>query len=280
MLTRILTAGVLIPLLILILFFSGTVVFPIAWALLGVMAVCEMLRALGVLRDVCLTFPAYPIALGMPFAAYYLSDVKSIWLILFGALTFFLLWLYTVAIFRRGALLFSSVSSIFTSVLYIAVGFLSISLLRYHTEAGKYLYLLVFIAPWVTDTFAYFTGRFLGRHKLIPEISPKKTVEGAIGGTLFGILSFVVFGLIMRFSLGHDPNYVVLAISGALCAFISQIGDLIASLIKREKGVKDYGSIFPGHGGVMDRFDSVLATAPLLYAIFSIGGVFTALTLL
>jgi phosphatidate cytidylyltransferase len=216
----------------------------------------------------------------MPFAAYLIADVRTVWLILFGALTFLLLWLYTVAILRRGALLFSSVASLFTAVLYITVGFLAISLLRYHTEAGKYLYLLVFIAPWVTDTFAYFTGRFFGRHKLIPEISPKKTVEGAIGGTFFGILSFIVFGLIMQLSFGYAPNYLVLGVSGALCAFISQIGDLIASLIKRERGVKDYGSIFPGHGGVMDRFDSVLATAPLLYAIFSIGGALTALTLL
>jgi phosphatidate cytidylyltransferase len=280
MLTRILTAGILIPLLLLILFFSSTVVFPIAWALLGTMAVLEMLRALGVRGDMTLTWPAYPIAAGMPFAAYFIGDVKSVWLILFGSLTFLLLWLYTVAIFRRGALLFSSIASIFTAILYITVGFLSISLLRYHTAAGKYLYLLVFIAPWVTDTFAYFTGRFFGRHKLIPEISPKKTVEGAIGGTAFGIISFIVFGVIMQFSLGHDPSYLVLGIAGALCAFISQIGDLIASLVKRERGVKDYGSIFPGHGGVMDRFDSVLATAPLLYAIFSIGGVFTALTLL
>lgn len=279
MLTRILTAGVLIPLLLLILFFSATVVFPIAWALLSVMAVFEMLGALGVRGDVFLTWPAYPIALGMPFAAYFLSDVKGIWLILFGAMTLFLFWLYSVAVLRRGALAFSDVSSLFTAALYITVGFLSISLLRYHTEAGEYLYLLVFIAPWVTDTFAYFTGRFFGRHKLIPEISPKKTVEGAIGGTLFGILSFVVFGLVMQYALGHSPNYAVLAVSGALCAFLSQIGDLIASLIKRERGVKDYGSIFPGHGGVMDRFDSVLTTAPLLYAIFSIGGAFAALVL-
>lgn len=279
MLKRILTAGVLIPLLLLILFFSKTLVFPIAWALLSVMAVFEMLSALGARRDLALAWPAYPIALGMPFAAYFLSDVKALWLILFAALTFFLFWLYVVAVLRRGRLAFSSVSSIFTAVLYIVVGFLSISLLRYHTEAGEYLYLLVFIAPWVTDTFAYFTGRFFGRHKLIPEISPKKTVEGAIGGTLFGILSFVVFGLVMQYALGHTPNYAVLAVSGALCAFLSQIGDLIASLIKRERGVKDYGSIFPGHGGVMDRFDSVLTTAPLLYAIFSIGGAFAALVL-
>lgn len=279
MLKRILTAGVLIPLLLLILFFSKTLVFPIAWALLSVMAVFEMLSALGARRDLALAWPAYPIALALPFAAYFLSDVKALWLILFGALTFFLFWLYVVAVLRRGMLAFSSVSSIFTAVLYIVVGFLSISLLRYHTEAGEYLYLLVFIAPWVTDTFAYFTGRFFGRHKLIPEISPKKTVEGAIGGTLFGILSFVVFGLVMQYALGHTPNYAVLAVSGALCAFLSQIGDLIASLIKRERGVKDYGSIFPGHGGVMDRFDSVLTTAPLLYAIFSIGGAFAALVL-
>ena len=156
------------------------------------------------------------------------------------------------------------------------VPFLLSSLIRIlmMSRIGRYMVLIPFVVAFCSDAGAYFAGHFFGRHKLIPEISPKKTVEGAIGGTLFGILSFVVFGLVMQYALGHSPNYAVLAVSGALCAFLSQIGDLIASLIKRERGVKDYGSIFPGHGGVMDRFDSVLFVVPAMYVFLTLFSIF------
>ncbi|MBP5610924.1 MAG: phosphatidate cytidylyltransferase [Clostridia bacterium] len=129
-----------------------------------------------------------------------------------------------------------------------------------------------------TDTFAYFTGRFFGRHKLIPEVSPKKTVEGSVGGTVFCIVGYIVFGLVMQFSYGFTVNYWMLGVAGLLVAVISQIGDLIASLIKREHGIKDYGRIFPGHGGVMDRFDSVLTTSVTLWLLMQIGGGFSFLS--
>ena len=121
------------------------------------------------------------------------------------------------------------------------------------------------------DTFAYFCGRLFGRHKLIVEISPKKTVEGSIGGTLFCVGAFLLYGLILQVAFDLSPRYVMLGVAGLLAAFISQIGDLIASLIKREHGVKDYGFIFPGHGGVLDRFDSILAIAPLLWILLGLG---------
>jgi len=116
----------------------------------------------------------------------------------------------------------------------------------------------VFIGAWVTDTFAYFTGMLLGKHKLIPDVSPKKTVEGSIGGTLFCAVAFVVFGVITNTWFGTDANFLLLAIGGVFIAVIAQIGDLIMSVIKRHYGIKDYGKIFPGHGGMLDRFDSVL----------------------
>ena len=274
MLTRILTACVLIPLLVLILIFSWTLAYPIAWAILAGVAIFETFRALGRGRDWLLSIPAYLIALGLPFG-FYFSDFGA--KILLAAALVYLLWVIAVTVFRRGTFAFSEAASVYFASVYISIGFAALSAIRYGVALGAYLCLLVFIGPWVTDTFAYFTGRFFGRHKLIPEVSPKKTVEGSVGGTVFCIVGYIVFGLVMQFGYGFTVNYAMLAVAGLLVAVISQIGDLIASLIKREHGIKDYGNVFPGHGGVMDRFDSVLTTSVLLWLLMQIGGGFAFL---
>ena len=281
MLTRILTACVLIPLLVLILFFSGTLVYPIAWAILAGVAVFEIFRAFGRGRDLLLSIPAYLIALGLPFGFYPFSDSATGQYgakILLAAALVYLLFVIAVTVFRRGTFAFGDASALYVTVIYIAVGFAALSAIRYGVAFGKYLCLLAIIGPWTTDTFAYFTGRFFGRHKLIPEVSPKKTVEGSVGGTVFCVVGYIVFGLVMQFGYGFTVNYPMLAVAGLLVAVISQVGDLIASLIKREHGIKDYGKIFPGHGGVMDRFDSVLPTSILLWLLLQIGGVFAFLS--
>ena len=275
MLTRILTACVLIPLLVLILFFSGTLAYPIAWAILAGVAIFETFRALGRGRDFLLSVPAYIIAVGLPFGFYFTSVGARI---LLAAVLVYLLWVVSVTVFRRGTFAFGEAASVFFAVIYISVGFAALSAIRYGVDRGAYLCLLAFIGPFTTDTFAYFTGRFFGRHKLIPEVSPKKTVEGSIGGTVFGVVGYIVFGLVMQYGYDFSVNYWMLGIAGLLVAVISQIGDLIASLIKREHGIKDYGKIFPGHGGVMDRFDSVLTTSVTLWLLMQIGGVFAFLS--
>jgi phosphatidate cytidylyltransferase len=131
----------------------------------------------------------------------------------------------------------------------------------------------------MTDIFAYFTGYFFGKHKLIPEISPKKTIEGSIGGILFCILAFLLFGLIVSAQTTTVPNYIGLGALGLLVSVFAQIGDLFASLLKREHNIKDFGNIFPGHGGIMDRFDSVIAVCPLLLIVCLIDSL-TAVNLL
>lgn len=103
-----------------------------------------------------------------------------------------------------------------------------------------------------------------GKHKLIPAVSPKKTVEGAIGGTLFCVAFFIGFGALLNHFTQYDISLVVMGFAGLLSALIAQIGDLAMSVIKRTYGIKDYGTIFPGHGGVLDRFDSILAVAIVL----------------
>nr|MBQ6241588.1 phosphatidate cytidylyltransferase [Lachnospiraceae bacterium] len=131
---------------------------------------------------------------------------------------------------------------------------------------GFTLIWLVFIASWGSDTLAYCAGRLFGRHKMTPELSPKKTWEGAAGGVLGGALLGFLYALAFRSHLQFlgDP----LLATPLLCAagsIVSQIGDLAASAVKRSVGVKDYGNLIPGHGGILDRFDSVIVTAPLVY---------------
>jgi len=140
-------------------------------------------------------------------------------------------------------------------------------LLRNVPKNGKFLYLIPFVFGWVTDTFAYFTGRLFGKHKLIPAVSPKKTVEGAIGGAVCCALVTILYGLLANVWFGAAPNYVVLAVSGLIIAVVSQIGDFAMSAIKRQYGIKDYGGILPGHGGLLDRFDSCMAVTIVLTLI-------------
>ena len=119
---------------------------------------------------------------------------------------------------------------------------------------------LIFIIAWATDTFAYFTGYFLGKNKLCPTISPKKTVEGAIGGIIGSTVSCIVFSMYFI-----EANLIYVALLGSIGSVIAQMGDLFASKIKRYIGIKDFGNIMPGHGGILDRFDSIIFVAPIVY---------------
>ena len=161
---------------------------------------------------------------------------------------------------------------------YIAIGFLCIILTRYATEShidgdvrkimGNYLYMLIFLGAWSTDTGAYFVGVTMGKHKLIPGVSPKKTVEGAIGGVFGCAAGYAIYGAVLALAFDVKVNWPMLMVLAVIIAVVDQLGDLIASYIKREQGIKDFGTIFPGHGGVLDRFDSIIAIAPVIY-IFS-----------
>lgn len=160
-------------------------------------------------------------------------------------------------------------SASFMSV-YIALFMSYIPLLRMHM--GLAYMAFVFIIAWGSDTCAYFCGTFFGKHKLIPGVSPKKTVEGSAGAVVSVALLCALYAFILDKS-GHPlggvspdaAEYIKTGLLGAVTAAVSQLGDLAASAIKRDAGIKDYGKIFPGHGGFMDRFDSVIFIAPVVY---------------
>lgn len=147
------------------------------------------------------------------------------------------------------------------------LGILYIPFLLFHIvylDNTKYIW-LIFIVAFGTDTFAYLAGNLFGKRKLCPKVSPKKTVEGSIGGILGSTILLAIYSI--YFNLEPMWKIILLAV---ICSMIAQLGDLVASKIKRTCGIKDYGSIMPGHGGVLDRFDSIIFTAPVIYYYISI----------
>lgn len=135
------------------------------------------------------------------------------------------------------------------------------------TEDGLFSLWLIFLCSWGCDTCAYCVGVLFGKHKLAPVLSPKKSIEGAIGGVAGAALLGIIYGVVVNNYTVMENAPLYFAIICAVGAVISQFGDLIASGIKRQHSIKDYGKLIPGHGGILDRFDSVIFTAPLIYAL-------------
>ena len=264
---RVLTGAIIVAVALPIIIFSEYVIYPIALSLFCLAAIYELLKVTGVTNQYSICIPTYLFAFSMPFCAYFAPDAhreKYIY-ILTAVLILFMLYLFALMIFRKGFLPYKKVAEIFMIVSYVVISFTALSLLRY-MENGKFLFFLVFVAAWGCDTFAYLVGTLIGKHKLIPEISPKKTIEGAIGGIIATVLLFALYGFLVEnyWGDGTKPRYLVLMIYGFILAIVGQLGDLIASAIKREHGIKDYGNLLPGHGGIMDRFDSILAVSTVL----------------
>ena len=225
---------------------------------------------IGLKQAYSLNIPLYLCALGLPFFIRYSGDLDLIRQVIVAVALVVSLYFFSVLTFSHGKYKLSDVAIAFLTAFYILAGFNAILILRDYEIGGKYVYLTVFLGAWITDTFAYFCGMLFGRggkHKLIPDVSPKKTVEGSIGGIVFCIIGMVVFGLIINRISDLHANYLFLIIGGFLASIVSQIGDLCMSVIKRTYGIKDYGKLFPGHGGMLDRFDSVIAVSILL-AVF------------
>lgn len=274
MLTRILTGVIAFIVFLPFLVHSDTIAYPIAMALCSVLSTYEMIRCVGLHKKHHVTIPLCLAAAALPLCVRLISGVHNTLLVAVAVCLVCMLYMLAVTIFSHGSINITQSMTAFAVGFYIIAAFACMVFLRDFDEAGAYLYLLVFLGAWVPDTFAYFTGRLFGKHKLIPDVSPKKTVEGAIGGALFCVLAFVGFGFLYNsFWLVEGRNALpiwLMAVAGLLSALVSMIGDLSMSVIKRHYGIKDYGRLLPGHGGFLDRFDSVLAVAVILAVAFGI----------
>lgn len=173
-----------------------------------------------------------------------------------------LLLIYTVLV--KNKFTFDDVGFLLASALYVGIGFHFFIATR---EEGLAYVVYALVIVWTTDSGAYFIGRKLGRNKLWPEISPKKTIEGFVGGIVVALISAIIFQWIANL----DISWIALIVVSIVASIFGQLGDLVESAIKRHYGVKDSGKILPGHGGILDRFDSLLFVLPLLYFLHFIG---------
>ncbi|MEA4922518.1 MAG: phosphatidate cytidylyltransferase [Eubacteriaceae bacterium] len=250
--TRILSGLIMLPLLVVILL--GDYVLYAACFIIGIVGVYEFYKGFHAM-DIK---PCYPIAVVSAVGLYAIDllTTDSSWYMLWLFLTVLACLLYLFNIEKRK--LEDSLATL-VGILYVVFFSFHVTLVDRTGDTGILVWLVIFGA-FATDVMAYFTGVAFGKHKLCPKISPKKTIEGSIGGILGSIIICGLFGWFFA-----REYFIHCIIIGALCGVVSQFGDLTASIFKRKMGIKDYGNLIPGHGGILDRFDSVLFTAPLVY---------------
>lgn len=190
--------------------------------------------------------------------------------VIIGVLTVLLLAVYVLAFPKFNS---EQITMVFFGFFYVALTISYIYRLRI-SDAGAYSVWLIFISSWGADTMAYLTGILIGKHKIAPVLSPKKTVEGCIGGVVGATLIGLIYSLIFKDDLSkvYDNPVLLFTIVSAVASVVSMIGDMAASAIKRNKDIKDYGSLIPGHGGILDRFDSVIFVAPIIYFLLKFIG--------
>ena len=257
--TRILVAAVGLPLLLVIVLVLPSLATAILVAAMCGLAAYELLFGAGFLHHVRVL--VYTIVAAV------LVCLWS-WLSLDRALGSAIVLLYLTALFCEmlGAhtkLKFRSVCAALFAAL--AIPYLLGALIRLRCmDHGEFYILVAFLLTMVPDSGAYFVGRALGKRKLAPIISPNKTVEGAIGGTLSGVAAMLLYALVLQLLFGFTVNYLYAIIYGILGSLGSILGDLSFSVIKRQAKIKDYGNLLPGHGGILDRFDSTIVVAPLV----------------
>ena len=254
-------------LLLVVVMLGGKTVFDIAVVIISSMAIYEIISALGLKSNKMLTNISILMPPAVAAVAYFNREY------IFSVILLFVAVYLIVMLFRHGKYSFNDVAKYAFCSIMITLSFVHLIFVR-ALENGIICVFIVFIGSWITDTCAYFTGVAIGKHKLAPEISPKKTVEGSIGGILGVTLIITAYTFVCGNILNKEVNIVSVLLTGLLSGVLSQFGDLCASIIKRENNVKDFGHIMPGHGGVMDRFDSFLFVAPVVYYILQFLPVF------
>ena len=256
--TRIIAGIAIVVVLLAVLFFAPAWIAATFVGLMAAIASYELLWGTGLLRHVRLNvysgMLAFGVAIWSHFGCHYVVALAAVLI-------------YTVLLFAEVMisglkLVFKDVCVCFASGLVIPV--LLSALVRIGSmEQGRLLLAIPFIMAFFSDTGAYFVGVLFGKHKMAPVISPKKSWEGFAGGIVVAILGMLLFGVALQHFCGMHVNYLLAFVYGLLGALAGVFGDLCMSVIKRQVGIKDYGNLIPGHGGILDRFDSVLITAPL-----------------
>lgn len=257
--TRILAAVLLLPLLLIVVLALPKIFTAILFGVMASIAAFELLNGTGIVKHPRLIAYAAVMALLVSIWSFYGMNYA---VGLLGVLVYTAL-LFAEMMASHVKLRFEKVAMCLVAGLLIP--FLLSSLVRIHAVnvTGRYFIILPFVMAFLSDTGAYFAGRAFGKHKLAPVISPKKTVEGVIGGVLGAIVGMLIYGAVLQFAFGFAVNYLYAVVYGLVGSLGAVFGDLCFSVIKRQTGIKDYGNLIPGHGGILDRFDSMMIVGPL-----------------
>ena len=257
--TRILSAAILLPLLLVAVLALPKLVTALIFGAAAAVAAYELLYTTGLVRSIRLVIYSAVMAFLTSLWSYFGAPHL---LAMIGILVFFAV-LFAEMMASHIKLSFDKVACCLAAGLLLP--YLLTSLVRIHAMvSGRHYILIPFVMAFLSDTGAYFAGRAFGRHKLAPVISPKKTIEGVIGGVIGATLGMLIYALILRFAFKFNVNFVYAIVYGVVGSLGAVFGDLCFSVIKRQTGIKDYGNLIPGHGGVLDRFDSLTLVAPAM----------------
>ena len=260
--TRMLAAAALLPLLLIVLLVLPKIFTAILVALFCAFGAYELLQGTKLVTELRLTvytaIMAFLVGIWCYFEMNYPAALLGV--LFFSALIFAeMLVSHAKLDFRKAAVCFAG---------GLLIPFLMTSLVRIRILYNGAFYILIpFLLAFLSDSGAYFAGRYLGKHKLAPVISPNKTVEGFVGGILAAILGMLLFCVILDLAFGFTVSYLNALAYGIFGSLAAVFGDLIFSAIKRQTGIKDYGNLIPGHGGILDRFDSMTMVAPMTEAL-------------
>ncbi len=273
---RFVTGTLLILLIVIPTFaFADTIFLPFIMSIFSTIALYEIFSCIDEKKNLYATIPLYVISLALPYFTRYFPFGDKFAFILFSVIFAYILYLMLHDIFSPKLTKERGDFYVLAYGLYIIGGFFFM-IFAYRMNSETYAFPLVFAIPIVTDTFCYIFGMLFGRHKLCPKISPKKTIEGAVGGTVMGILITLLYYSVLKHVIDTVPPAWVFLLFGFVLSVLGQLGDLIASVIKRRHNIKDFGNIFPGHGGVMDRVDSILAVSYGTFFVYVFYFVFLA----
>lgn len=256
---RLISGIVLVALALLFICSGGMVLFAASW-LISIIGMRELYRAMGVGREGIGLLEAGAYA-GVTFyyGALYAGEFYQLMALLAALILLMCVYVFTYPRYQAG-----QVMAAMFGIFYVGV-MLSCVYLARELPGGAWHVWLIFLCSWGCDTCAYCAGMLFGKHKMAPVLSPKKSVEGAVGGVLGAALLGALYALAAGRFGGTEASPAAYAAICAAGALVSMVGDLAASAIKRNQNIKDYGALIPGHGGILDRFDSVIFTAPIIY---------------
>lgn len=263
---RVISAFIMLPIVLIVFILGNKYVVDIFISLIALCCIYELFNAFEKKGH----HPVKPIGYLAALAICFLHTIpKELSLILIGAIIpISILVLFILVLTKKTKTDVIDIAITFFGICYVVLFLMFASLIR-EMPNGKWLIWYVFITSWVTDVAAYTTGMTIGKHHFT-DISPKKTTEGCIGGTLGALICTILFTILVNRFTNLNINYLLISILGLVLSIIGQIGDLSASTIKRYAGIKDYSDLIPGHGGMLDRIDSVIFILPFAYLIFVI----------